>query len=122
MLDLAHDEDGDLDLTGGDLNLIDGPEAVIQDVVFAIRMLRGEWFLDVTEGVDYDRLCWDKATANFVALRRDILRTVRNRPGVLSVDLIDFDSDEELSELNVIITFQVVDGDAPVTIEEDILP
>jgi hypothetical protein len=52
-INLLLDDDGDLDLSSGDLELNYGVDAVAQDVSSALRAIRGEWFLDRSLGVPY---------------------------------------------------------------------
>lgn len=51
--DIALDEDGDLDVSTGDLRLLSDLDAVVQDVTIRLQFFRGEWFLDLDEGVPY---------------------------------------------------------------------
>lgn len=51
--DIALDENGDWEISGGDLQLIgDGP-AIVQAVQIALEFFQGEWFLDVSAGIPW---------------------------------------------------------------------
>ena len=52
-MDLLLDSDGDLDITGGNLTLTSGIDAVVQRLRLSLRFFRGEWFLDRRVGVPY---------------------------------------------------------------------
>lgn len=44
----------DLVITSGDLVLNgDGTQAILQDMLSALRFFAGEWFLDLSQGIDY---------------------------------------------------------------------
>lgn len=44
---------GDLALSGGDLVLVSGVEAIAQDLRFRLRFFAGEWFADIDQGLPY---------------------------------------------------------------------
>lgn len=72
------DADGDMTFGQGSLNfLVDSPEAVGQAVLTRMRLEAGEWFLDVTEGVDYQRkiLGFGTEQSRDVEIRARILGT-----------------------------------------------
>lgn len=37
----------------GDLNLADGKERVIQQILVGLKILKGDWYLDYRAGIDY---------------------------------------------------------------------
>lgn len=48
------DVNGDYTFGKGDANfLVDTPEAVAQAVMTALKLFRGEWFIDISAGVPY---------------------------------------------------------------------
>jgi hypothetical protein len=52
-IDFLLDADGDLTIADGDLVFSTGLAAVVQIVKLAVGLYRGEWFLDLDEGVPY---------------------------------------------------------------------
>lgn len=54
MSDLRINETtGDLDLTAGDLSLTEGSDTIDQHIRANLRSFRGEWFLNLDDGVPY---------------------------------------------------------------------
>ncbi len=52
-VDWALDDDGDLDLSTGDLTFTRGLAAVAQGLYIALHVFKGEWFLDREYGIPY---------------------------------------------------------------------
>lgn len=52
-VDFALDDDGDLDLSTGDLTFTQGLAAVAQGLYIALHVFKGEWFLDREFGIPY---------------------------------------------------------------------
>lgn len=52
-IDILLDADGDISLANGDFVYSTGIDAVVQQVKIALQMIRGEWFLDLDEGIPY---------------------------------------------------------------------
>lgn len=52
-VDFLLDIDGDLDLSSGDLRFTTGLQAVAQGIWIRIQMFKGEWFLNLEEGIPY---------------------------------------------------------------------
>lgn len=77
--------DGDYTLGQGSTNfLVDSPACVGQRVLTRLRLLQGEWFLDVTEGTPYSTqvLGYNTKSLYDTAIQQVIVET----PGVVSVD------------------------------------
>lgn len=53
MRDLALSLDNDLDVSTGDLRLLDGADAVRQQILIKLKLWVGEWFLDTEFGTPY---------------------------------------------------------------------
>lgn len=51
--DFLLDADGDIDLSSGDIQFTRGLAAVAQDLYVAIKMFKGEWFLNREVGIPY---------------------------------------------------------------------
>lgn len=104
-MDLLLNAAGDLDLTTNDLQLVDGVEAVRQQLQIRYRFFAGEWFLDPTEGVPYIRDVLKKSP-NENRVRALLAEVARTTPGVASVDAIDLELDASLRRLTVQLDLQ----------------
>lgn len=99
-MDLLLDTAGDLDLSTNDLQLVDGVEAIRQELQIRYRFFLGEWFLDPTEGVPYIRDVLKKSP-NESQVRAMLAEVARSTPGVAQVDGIDLDLDNATRTLTV---------------------
>jgi len=105
-MDLLLNAAGDLDLTTNDLQLVDGIDAVRQELQIRYRFFVGEWFLDPEEGVPYIRDVLKKAP-NESQVRALLAEVARTTPGVASVDNLTLDLDAATRVLTVRLDLQV---------------
>lgn len=79
------DENGDYILGRGRGEfLINSPEAVVQAVLTRLRLIEGEWFLNVAEGVPY--LTDILGYGNMLKYDFAIQETIKNTQGVSNID------------------------------------
>lgn len=62
-----------------DLTINSGKEAIKQDLMLALQTILGEWFLDVTSGLDYF-VAMNKGAERY--LDSEFNRIISDRPGV----------------------------------------
>lgn len=108
------DADGDFFIGHGAADyLINSPECVAQAVVTRLRLLAGEWFLDLQEGTPYrDRLLGKQTPQSYdPMLRARILRT----EGVREITSYTSDFDGETRRLTVSVGLDTVYGPATIT-------
>ncbi len=101
---------GDLAIEDNDLVLIDGTEAVAQDIEIRLRFFLGEWFLDQRLGVPYyEKILGQKPRLTAIAgiFRKAIMTT----PGMLSITDFSLDYDGPTRALSVSFRGKCVDGD-----------
>ena len=109
-MDLLLNAAGDLDLTTNDLQLVDGVEAIRQELQIRYRFFAGEWFLDPDEGTPYIRDVLKK-NPNEGQMRAMLSEVARTTPGVESVDDLQLDLDGANRLLTVTLGVQAnVDG------------
>lgn len=110
-MDLLLDATGDLDLSTNDFQLVDGVEAVRQELQIRFRFFLGEWFLNTAEGVPYIRDVLKKA-ANEAQVRAMLAEVARSTAGVASVDTVELDLDNATRLLTVTMGLTAnVDGE-----------
>ena len=75
---------GGLSIVDGDLVLLDGLDAIAQDVSTRLKMFLGEWFLDTRMGVPYFQriLVKNPSMPDVIAI---LTKVVAATPGVLSI-------------------------------------
>lgn len=103
------DADGDYVFGGQQADFYkDSPEAVGQAVLTRLRLLRGEWFLDKTEGTPWATEVLGKYTSGTydAAIRQRILGT----QGVLSLASYTSTLDTENRALSVTATINTIYG------------
>jgi hypothetical protein len=76
----------------GDLATVDGREAILQNILQTIGVFRGEWFLDVTIGIDYfgQILIKNPVISKVNAI---LIDKIMNVAGVISLNTYSFSSD-----------------------------
>jgi phage baseplate assembly protein W len=87
-------DDGDIDLSGGRLWLVDGVDEIRQAIRVALRLHRGEWLFDQSLGVDYQRIATTRVDPAGVA-REELRRAILAVDGVIAVNRLDVEIDAE---------------------------
>lgn len=83
-LDIKLDSVGDIHVGASGMELIGGIDGVAQLVRIAIKLFRGEWFLNTEVGVPwYQRILGQKPTQ--AEVRAALLEEIKGIPGVLDV-------------------------------------
>jgi hypothetical protein len=109
-LDYALDSTGDLEIDGTDLVLVEGPDAVAQEVQVRLRWWRGGWFLDQSQGVPYLQRILRKGVTE--AIVREVLREqIQLVPDVRSIDVLDVAIDRASRAADVTIELTSIDGE-----------
>jgi hypothetical protein len=109
------DDKGDMIMGHGDADYLrDTPLAVAQAVVTRLRLLRGEWFLDLAEGTPYAPAVLGKHTKESYDLV--IRERVRETEGVAAITNYESFLDGETRRLTVNLTIDTVYG--PTTVQE----
>lgn len=117
-MDLLLDDSGDLDFSSGTLELVDGIDAVKQNLILRYSLFKGEWFLNPLAGVPYFQTILVKNPAMTVV--RSILRKVADTTeGVSAVNNFQATLDGAIRKLSV--AFQATyAGDGTIfTFDED---
>ena len=118
-LDLAT---GDLDLTGGRLNLSSDISGIAQGAYIRVKMIKGEWFLDRQKGVPYFKVTGvTEETAALLGQKFErvkfetAIRTVLERaPGVVAVLLLEVTENKRTRRVASRWQLRTAFGDTPV--------
>lgn len=128
MSAIALTVDGDLDFSTGNLRVLtDAAECLAQKLRQRYRMLRGEWFLDVRQGVPYLEFILVK-NPNIGVVRGVLRKVLETTDGIASIDAFDFSYDPALRTASfsfrvTTTTGAVITGgsDQPFIVEEGVL-
>lgn len=110
FLDVRLDEDGDIYIGPNGPELWGGIDAVAQLVAIAIRLWKGEWFLDLDAGVPWiQEILGKKVDAALV--RQRLLEQILKTPGVVEVLMLEIDYDPSDRTLSVTHKLRTEFGD-----------
>lgn len=108
MSDWALNSDGDLEVILGRARIVTGTEAIAQRLSIRLKLFRGDWFLNVLEGVPYHDFVLRKRTT--AAVRREVFRrAIATMRGVKQLVSLDVQLDGPARRL--IVTGEVVADD-----------
>ena len=99
---------GDIAIESGDVVLIDGIEAIGQHIQMRLQMRRGDWFLDLREGVPWIQELFQKGVP--ITFIRGVIRDViESTPGV-----------EHVLNMTTDVTNRILSVNAEVVLEDRI--
>lgn len=116
MTMLAQTDDGDIAIENNSFSLVTGKAEIRQRLINNLRSFLTEWFLDLTLGVAWFQLIFEKGTSP-VVIETEIKDAVLGTTGVLSFDSftpLDYDP----ATRSLTIDFQVKTIDGSVTVQE----
>lgn len=100
-MDLRLDSDGDLFVgDDGKLALVDGAEAVKQQLDIRLKLFKGEWFADLAVGMPYHESIFGKGRS-LTVIQGIFRKAVLTCPGVASVGKLALDYDAVTRALSV---------------------
>jgi hypothetical protein len=95
------DENGDYVMVNGEFVIIEGDEQLTQEVRMAVQTNKGEWFLDVDEGLNRDALFAKKFDENNA--KNSIIESLMRLSEPLSVETITFNRVNRLLLVDMIL-------------------
>lgn len=101
MKALKIDENGDFILQNGSFVMVEGNEQLAQEVRIAIQTSRGEWFLDLDEGLDRQPLFAKKFSENNA--RSSIIESLMNTSEPLVVEEVNFLKVDRVLYVNLVL-------------------
>lgn len=82
-------ESGDLDITSGNISFVEDIENVKQSVFMNLRTFRGEWFLNIENGIPYVQEVLANKTIDYTVIEKIIKDSLLRIEGV--EDVINFE-------------------------------
>jgi hypothetical protein len=117
-MDLKLGTDDDLVLKNDDLVLVDGVDAIAQDVLCRLRFFAGEWALDTRIGVPYyQEILGQKPQAP--AIKGIFREVISGTPGITEVQDLSWDYDGSTRLLSVSFSGQTTAG--PIVFDEELI-
>lgn len=93
MSDLAMDlSTNDLLISNGDLSIVDGTDAIAQDLQQTLQVWLGEWFLDTSVGIPFKQQILVKNPV-IDLVQADIINAAQAVPGIVEIQEISMDYD-----------------------------
>lgn len=102
-MDLRVDSNGDLDITGGELSLTSGGEAVEQRTRLRLQFFLGSWFLDRNIGIPYYESILVK-NPNLPAISAIFRQAIELDPEITAARNLELSLDAALRRLSVTFT------------------
>jgi hypothetical protein len=102
MIYRSLDNDGDMVIGKGGAGFKTGSEAVAQAVKTRLRLLRGEWWADLTEGLPlFQRILGRR---DLEEARRAVKERIASTPGVIAVSSLEVTMDGRRLEIKGTVT------------------
>ena len=92
MNDLEINSIGDLLIEDYDLQIIDGLDQTIQELIIRLKFFLGEWFLDIEAGIPYYQDFFIKAP-NQIRIESVLKNEILDTPGI--IELTSFETEFE---------------------------
>lgn len=100
MLDLAINNDGDLEVKNYDLQVVDSLDQTIQELIIRLRFFLGEWFLDIEAGIPYYQDFFVKAP-NQIRIESILKNEILDTPGILELTSFKTEFDDPIRQYSV---------------------
>ncbi len=113
-------EDGDLDLSTNNIQIIGGDDAIVQNLKTRLQFFLGEWFLNQLIGIPYWTDVFIK-DPSLTAIRSFYRQTILTTPGIASLTRFELDFDRAARKLLPDFTAVKDDGETLDFSEEFIL-
>lgn len=114
MQSLKLDDSGDLIILSGNLQMVTGPEEIVQCCALAIGTNKGEWALDPEMGIDFARITGKGVTEE--EIRDELTAGVLQEPRMQTVETVSVTFDRLKRTATADFTATAVNGDI-ITIE-----
>lgn len=110
----------DIDISTGDLVLIDGIQAIGQDILIRLRTFLGEWFLDQRVGLPWFQQILVK-TPDSSTVRAILVQAITTTKGVDRLDDLRLDFDSADRSLSVFFVAAITGSTEPLVFDEELI-
>lgn len=113
MSQIKLNSDGDIDITGNKFSLTvhNSDEEIAQRLVQKLKFFFGEWFLDVTQGVPWFQIIFEKGTSPDI-IEGIIKEAIIETEGVVTLDRFEpLEYDPKTRELTVVFDVTTINGE-----------
>ena len=121
MTDVKLNAAGDIDLSTGGAELVEGLDARIQAMKIAMQSFQGDWFLDLRDGLPYIGRILVK-NVNEADIQSLYYRQAQIQPGVVSVDRVALTqlptAQNRVLKVELAVTFEESVESQNITIEQ----
>jgi hypothetical protein len=110
MADLKLDSEDDLAIENNDLVIIDGLDAIVQDLSTRLQFFQGEWFLDTRLGTPWFQKVLGKKP-RLLIVKSVVRKAILTTPGVRSILDLNLDFEGVTRLLSITGRVNTVEGE-----------
>lgn len=100
----------DIDISSGDLCLVNDVEGIAQHLRQRLSFFLGEWFLAVNQGVPWFQLILVK-NPNFSLIEITLRNVVLNTPGIILLNTFNFGFNTRTRGLSISLSANTINGE-----------
>lgn len=108
-MDIALDGSGDIDLTGDTMRLVDGDDAIRQQLTIRYQFVKGEWQNDTRVGIPYFEDVWIK-NPDFNIIRGLFRQATVTCPGIDTIRTLGINVDGKTRRATISLVALKKDG------------
>lgn len=109
-MDIKLDAFGDIDLTGDQFSLVDGDDAIKQQLSIRYQFIRGEWDNDTRIGIPYFEEIWIK-NPDYNVIRGLFRQATVTTPGIDTVNTLSITVDKTTRTASISLRALKKDGE-----------
>ena len=103
------DNDGSIDLTGNQINIISGVDAILQNIKFILKTRKGEIFINTNIGLEHSNLF--VKSPDLELLRLDVIEAISQEVNVDTVDTVDITFNRQTRQVEINFQATLVDSE-----------
>lgn len=120
MADFKLDTNGDLAIENNSFVLLEGLEAIAQDLRIRLKFFLGEWFLDTRQGMPYfEKIFTDDPKPNLSVVKSIFRKALLLTPGVLNVTDLVINFDGQIRKAT--LSFKAVTSEGVIVFDKELI-